>query len=145
MADNPLPPLLRRWLAGVLAVLIGLGPLATPAYSALIPLADEPLNAKTSAHPNIILTVDDSTSMLFDFLPDYVVSAYCRNGTGAMTAACGSIGAASDFTAVGGGKYSSPGYVFEQYNLPYASYTGTYDASGPGAGCYGGSPPTCSP
>ena len=145
MAYNPLPTPLRRWLASVLAVLIGLGPLATPAYSALIPLADEPLNVKNSAHPNIILTVDDSTSMLFDFLPDYVVSTYCRGGTGAMTAACGSVGAASDFTNVGGGSYFSPGYAYEEYNKPYASYASGYDASGPGAGCYGGSPPTCSP
>src|ERR1700756_4179297 len=104
MAYNPLPPPLRRWLASVLAVLLGLGPLATPAYSALIPLADEPLNVKNSAHPNIILTVDDSTSMLFDFLPDYVVSSYCRDGTGRMNAPCGSVGAGSDFTFVGGGK-----------------------------------------
>ncbi len=145
MACNPLPPLLRRWLAGVLAVLIGLGPLATPAYSALIPLADEPLNVKNSAHPNIVLTVDDSTSMLFDFLPDYVVNNYCRDGTGRMNAPCGSVGAASDFTFVGGGKYFSPGFTFQQYNLPYSSYTGSYDPSGPGSGCFGGSPPTCSP
>ena len=46
MTCNLMPPLLRRWLAGVLAVLLGLGPLATPAYSALIPLADEPLAVK---------------------------------------------------------------------------------------------------
>ena len=92
MAYNLMPPLLRRWLAGVLAVMLGLGPLA-PAYAALTPLADEPLAVKNSAKPNIVLTVDDSTSMLFDFLPDYVVSAYCRGGTGAMTAACGNVGA----------------------------------------------------
>src|SRR5256886_9106185 len=144
MAYN-LPPLLRRWLAGVLAVLLGLGPLATPAYSALTPLADEPLAVKNSAKPAIVLTVDDSTSMLFDFLPDYVVSAYCRSGTGAMTAACGNVGAANDFTLVGGGKYSSPGYTYQQYSRPYSSYTGTYDAAGPGAGCFPGSPPTPSP
>jgi type IV pilus assembly protein PilY1 len=144
MTSNPMPLALRRWLAGVLAILIGLGPIATPAYAALIPLADEPLNVKNSAHPNVILTVDDSTSMLFDFLPDYVVSTFCRGGTGAMTAACGSVGAASDFTNVGGGKYFSPGYVFEQYNYPYSQYATGYDAAGPGAGCYGGSPPTCS-
>ena len=34
----------RRWLSGVLAVLIGLGPLATPTYAAITLLADEPLN-----------------------------------------------------------------------------------------------------
>ena len=68
MAYNLMPPLFRRWLAGVLAVMLGLGPLA-PAYAALTPLADEPLAVKNSAKPNIVLTVDDSTSMLFDFLP----------------------------------------------------------------------------
>ncbi|HEY2970511.1 MAG TPA: hypothetical protein VGK75_19320, partial [Casimicrobiaceae bacterium] len=144
MAYNLMPPLLRRWLAGVLAVLLELGPLGAPAYAALTPLADEPLAVKNSARPNIVLTVDDSTSMLFDFLPDYVVSAYCRGGTGAMTAACGNVGAANDFTLVGGGKYFSPGYTFQQYTHPYSKYTGTYDAAGPGAGCFPGSPPTCS-
>jgi type IV pilus assembly protein PilY1 len=144
MAYHSMPPLLRRWLAGVLAAQLGLGPLASPAYAALTPLADEPLAVKNSARPNIVLTVDDSTSMLFDFLPDYVVGAYCRSGTGAMTAACGNVGAANDFTAVGGGKYFSPGYTYQQYTHPYSKYTGTYDAAGPGAGCFPGSPPTCS-
>jgi type IV pilus assembly protein PilY1 len=144
MAYHSMSPLVRRWLAGVLAAQLGLGPLATPAYAALTPLADEPLAVRNSAKPNIVLTVDDSTSMLADFLPDYVVSAYCRGGTGAMTAPCGNIGAASDFTLVGGGKYFSPGYTFQQYTHPYSNYTGTYDAAGPGAGCFPGSPPTCS-
>jgi hypothetical protein len=150
MAYHSMPPLLRRWLAGVLAAQLGLGPLATPAYAALTPLADEPLAVRNSAKPNIVLTVDDSTSMLFDFLPDYVVSAYCRGGTGSMTAACGNLGAANDFTLIGGGKYSSPGYTYQQYTYPYSKYTGTYDAAGPGAGCFPGTagppptPPTCS-
>src|SRR5512132_1464978 len=143
MAHHSMSPLLRRWLAGVLAAQLGLGPLATPAYAALTPLADEPLAVRNSAKPNIVLTVDDSTSMLFDFLPDYVVSAYCRGGTGAITAPCGNVGAANDFTLVGGGKYFSPGYTYQQYGYPYANYTGTYDAAGPGAGCFPGSPPTC--
>jgi len=105
MLYQPVPLLVQRWLAALLALLIGLGPLATPAYAALTPLADEPLNIKNQAKPNIVLTVDDSTSMLFDFLPDYVVTGfYCRNGLGVGSAVCGSPGAASDFTAVGGGK-----------------------------------------
>ena len=84
------PSLLRRWLAGLLALMIGLGPLASPAYAALTPLADEPINIKNQAKPNIILTVDDSTSMLYDFLPDYVASnKYCRDRTGAMNTSCG--------------------------------------------------------
>src|SRR5262249_45125956 len=41
--------------------------------------------------------------------------------------------------------YFSPGYVYEQYNMPYAAYASGYDVSGPGAGCFPGSPPTCSP
>ena len=68
MAKNPMYPLLRRSLASVLAVLIGLGPLATPGYAAITQLADEPLNVKNQAKPNVVLTVDDSTSMLYDFL-----------------------------------------------------------------------------
>src|SRR5690349_12322929 len=123
MNQYSMPTLLRRWLAGVLAALIGLGPL-TPAYAVLTPLGDEPLNTKNSARPNIVLTVDDSTSMLFDFLPDYVISNYCRGGLGGMTAACGSLGAANDFTAVGGGKYFSPGYTYQQFSYPYTQYTG---------------------
>ena len=74
MRYQPVPPLVRRWLAALLSMLLGLGPLATPAYAGLTPLADEPINIKNQAKPNIILTVDDSTSMLYDFLPDYVVS-----------------------------------------------------------------------
>jgi len=145
MLYQPVPPLVRRALAALLSLLIGLGPLATPAYAALTPLADEPLNIKNQAKPNIVLTVDDSTSMLFDFLPDYVVTgAYCRNGLGAGSAVCGSLGAASDFTLVGGGMYSSPGYIFSEYGIPYSNYATGFDAAGPGAGCYGGAPPTCS-
>src|SRR5256885_14505294 len=129
-----MPPRLGRWLAAVPRAELGLAPPPPPPYPALPRLAAEPLAVKNSAKPNIVLTVDDSTSMLFDFLPDYVVSAYCRGGTGSMTAACGSVGAASDFTLQSGGKYFSPGYVFEQYNYPYSKYTGSYDPSGPGAG-----------
>jgi len=136
----------------MLAVLLGIGPIATPAYAGfaftaqgITLLGDEPLNTKNSAKPNIVFTADDSTSMLFDFLPDYVASAFCRGGLGAMTANCASTGAANDFTAVGAGKYLSPGYTYQQYAIPYATYVPGYDASGPGSGCFPGSPPTCSP
>ena len=138
---------LRRWLAGTLAVIIGLGPLATPAYAAPTPLGDQPLDTQNTAKPNIVLTVDDSTSMLNDFLPDYVVSSYCRGGLGGMTAACGNTGASNDFSLVGGGTYFSPGYTYQQFNFPYTNTStggGVYGASGPGAGCYPGAPPTCS-
>jgi type IV pilus assembly protein PilY1 len=125
----------RRWLAGVLAVLVGLGPLATPTYAALTLLADEPLNVQNKAQPNIMLTVDDSTSMLFDFLPDSVVGTYCRDITGKMGAACGTSGQNTDLTATGRGKYVTPGHIFEQYGMPFGLTNPVYDASGPGAGC----------
>jgi len=147
MSYYRMTPLLRRWLAAILALYIGLGPLGTPAFSALTPLGDQPLNIQNSAQPNIVLTIDDSTSMLDDFLPDYVVNAYCRDGVGAMNARCGSGGATNDFTAIGGGKYYSPGWTSQQYAFPYTTFGtggGAYTVSGPGAGCFGGSPPTCS-
>ena len=125
----------RRWLSGVLAVLIGLGPLATPTYAAITLLADEPLNVQNKAQPNVMLTVDDSTSMLFDFLPDSVVGTYCRDITGKMGAACGTSGQNTDLTGTSRGKYVTPGYVFEQYAMPYGLTNPAYDASGPGAGC----------
>jgi type IV pilus assembly protein PilY1 len=128
-----------------------MGPISAPVYGfafnaqGITLLGDEPLNTRNSAKPNIVFTADDSTSMLFDFLPDYVASAFCRGGLGAMTANCASTGAANDFTLVGGGKYLSPGYTYQQYAIPYATYVPGYDASGPGSGCQPGSPPTCSP
>ena len=125
----------RRWLSGVLAVLIGLGPLATPTYAAITLLADEPLNVQNKAQPNVMLTVDDSTSMLFDFLPDSVVGTYCRDITGKMGAACGTSGQNTDLTGTSRGKYVTPGYIFEQYGMPFGATNPAYDASGPGAGC----------
>ncbi len=134
-----------RWLAGLLSFLIGLGPLATPSYAALTLLADEPLNVKNSSKPNIVLTVDDSTSMLYDFLPDYVVDAYCRDGAGKMASVCGEEGQANDFSAQGYGKFTSPGFIAQQWKIPYSSYDGSYSDSGPGAGCdLKNFPPKCS-
>ena len=111
MRYQPVPPLVRRWLAALLSLLLGLGPLATPAYAGLTPLADEPINIKNQAKPNIVLTVDDSTSMLFDFLPDYIINAYCRDDTGAMNANCGDPGGQYDLTTYPGGnrgRYTTP-------------------------------------
>src|SRR5450755_381769 len=132
----------RRWLSGVLAVLIGLGPLATPTYAALTQLADEPLNVQNKAQPNVVLTIDDSTSMLFDFLPDNVVGdrvhntkKYCRDITGKMNEFCGFDGQNTDLTGVSRGKYVTPGYIFEQYGMPFGATNPAFDASGPGAGC----------
>jgi hypothetical protein len=125
----------KRWLAAVLAVLIGLGPLATPAYAAVTALADQPLNVQNGSKPNILLTVDDSTSMLFDFLPDTVIGKYCRDITGSMNANCGDPGQNIDITSLSRGKYVTPGYIFQQYGVPFVGYNGAYSVSGPGAGC----------
>jgi hypothetical protein len=62
----------HRWVAGIVAVMMGLGPLATPGYAAQTLLADQPLNVQNQAKPNIMLTVDDSTSMRDDYLADSV-------------------------------------------------------------------------
>src|SRR5271168_550341 len=101
---HPLSQPCRRWLAALLSALIACGPLLTPAYAAgLIPLANEPIGIQNNAPPNIVLTVDDSSSMLSDWLPeavardDYTVNPDCRDGIGSMTSICGSPGGASDF------------------------------------------------
>ena len=145
----------RRFISGILAVMIGLGPLATPAYAAVTALADEPLNVQNKAQPNIMLTVDDSTSMLFDFLPDNVIGKFCRDITGKMGADCGYGGQNTDLTANGRGKYVTPGYIFGQYAMPFGATNPAFDASGPGAGCLfspagsatcsGGIPPGAAP
>ncbi len=132
----------RRLIAGILAVVIGLGPLATPSYAALTLLADEPLNVQNKAQPNVMLTIDDSTSMLFDFLPDNVIEGFCRDMTGKMGANCGFGGQNTDLSTLGRGKYITPGYIFQQYGAsfgplgaPNLSTNALYDVSGPGAGC----------
>src|SRR5438128_4516911 len=122
MNPRPAPMRLRRFLAGLLSLLIGLGPLATPAYAAVTPLADQPLNITISAKPNIVLTVDDSTSMLYDFLPDTVVNNYCRDGTGKMNTSCGFNGAPID---VGTGRNLTVQYIWEQFGMPYPAYAST--------------------
>ena len=116
------PSRLNRALAATLALLVGLGPVATPTYAALTALADEPLNVKNSSKPNIVLTIDDSTSMLFDFLPDTVIDRYCRDGTGSMNSICGAPGYQGDFSAFGFGKDVTPGYIFQQYNYPFTTF-----------------------
>ncbi|HEY8242013.1 MAG TPA: PilC/PilY family type IV pilus protein [Casimicrobiaceae bacterium] len=115
-----------RALSGVLAFLIGFGPI-TPLAFAATPLADGPINVNIQARPNIVFTLDDSTSMQLDFLPDYVVmdtltnvaTTYCRAATGLT--ACGSVGSAA-----------IPQYVYAEWGMP----TG---AGNPWPAGYGGS------
>ncbi len=93
-----------RWraLALLLAFLIVASP-AAPAFAQKKSatddgLADEPIGAKIAAKPNVMMTVDDSGSMNWDFLPDQTVGNIsnitggvnsCRDASGAMTQACG--------------------------------------------------------
>ena len=144
----------RRFVASLLMALMTLGPAATPAYAALTLLADEPLNVRNAAKPNIVLTIDDSTSMLFDYLPDYVVNVWCRDNVGGMSSECGNGGGSTDLAALSRGRYQSPGYIYSQYRIPYPDLQSpqVYDYSGPGAGCdlanfatakcYGGTDPS---
>ncbi len=107
-------PLWQRILAASLAWLVGFGPMTPSAFAALTKLADEPLNVKNSAEPNIVLTLDDSTSMLSDFLPELVVDNYCRDGNGVLQAACGRrpASAADDY----------PAFIYHQNGVPYNAY-----------------------
>jgi len=97
----PRPHPARRALAGLMAFLIGFGPLTPMALAAETPLADGPINVNIKAKPNIVFTLDDSTSMNLNFLPDYVVvnsltnalTRYCR--TTNDIGACGNAGSAT--------------------------------------------------
>ena len=67
------PRLARRLLSGLMAFLIGFGPMTPLAWAATTPLADGPININNRSHPNVLYTLDDSTSMQLEFLPDYIV------------------------------------------------------------------------
>ena len=129
---NPLPrphPV-RRALAGLMALLIGFGPLTPMALAAETPLADGPINVSIKAKPNIVFTLDDSTSMNLDFLPDYVVvdsltnnyTNYCRSNSGLTN--CGNKGSTT-----------MPQYVYAEWGMPTG--TGAPWPSGYGGSSYG--------
>jgi len=66
--------LAKRLLSAFIAFGMAFGPV-TAAYANPTPLADIPIASKVTAKPNIIYTLDDSGSMQYNYLPDYVVSA----------------------------------------------------------------------
>src|SRR6185503_8970421 len=105
-----------RAFAAILAATIALQPLAAHAAAIVETLAEVPIQGLNPVKPNIVFTMDDSGSMGWDFLPDYVAwvvgAAHCRDGI-----QCG--GATS---APGGG------YTFSQYDPPVrsANYNGVY-------------------
>ncbi len=108
---------------GGIAAAIAFAAMAMPVSAALTKLSDSPLNATIKASPNVVFTVDDSSSMLSDFLPDLVVigttSTYCRGPAGIMNAACGS---------VGGSK--QPAYIYSGNAIPWGITANVSYASG---------------
>lgn len=111
----------RRAIAGFLALQLALGPLAGPAYAQVTKLDDEPIAFTPTAPPNLVLTVDDSTSMLADYLPDYVIGAvpgaapavggFCRDSTGKMNVPCGYAG-----------DPATPGHIYTFTDIPFRRY-----------------------
>ena len=114
------PNACRRLLAATLAAAVALQPLMVEAAAIVETLAEVPIQGLNPVKPNIVFTMDDSGSMGWDFLPDYVAFvasgvAHCRDGI-----QCG-------------GATSAPGtgYNFSQYDPPVRSpnYNGVfYDA-----------------
>ena len=72
--STPIRRRAARALCALLAFAMTFAPV-TAAYGAPTPLADIPIAAKITAKPNVIYTLDDSGSMQYNFLPDYVTNA----------------------------------------------------------------------
>jgi len=106
----------RPVCVAALTMSIVLQPLTAYATTIAPTLAEKPLRGLNPVKPNIMYTMDDSGSMGWDFLPDYVAyvssSVYhCRDGQcGGATSAPGS------------------GYQFSQYDPPVrsSSYNGVF-------------------
>jgi len=138
---NRTPIAWRKVVASFLSLQLALGPLATPAYAVVTKLADEPIAFTPSAEPSVVLTVDDSTSMLSDFLPDYIIGAvpsaspgvggFCRDSSGLMSVPCGFAGSGTTPPYI----YSS-GATLGAPNVPYPRYA---DGNPPNAFVYSSS------
>ena len=106
-----------RLCAATLAAALAFQPLTAYAAPITETLAEVPIQGLNPVKPNIMFTMDDSGSMGWDFLPDYVAYvapgiAHCRDGL-----QCGGA------TGVPGS-----GYVFSQYDPPVrsSSYNGVF-------------------
>ncbi len=71
---RPLRNFLTRMLVTLLTWTFVFGQ-TQPVLAQLTPLSDIPIAAKVSAKPNIVYTLDDSGSMQYNYLPDFVISA----------------------------------------------------------------------
>jgi len=95
MRDLAMRPLFKQMMLAALFAGSVLG--AAMSRAANTDLADKPLANSTTAVllPNIMLDLDNSGSMLWNYMPDYVrmksgnnFETYCRNTDGSMTAVC---------------------------------------------------------
>lgn len=95
MRDLSMRPLFKQFMLAALFAGSVLG--AALSRAASTDLADKPLANSTTAVllPNIMLDLDNSGSMLWNYMPDYVrmrsgsiFEKYCRNTDGSMTAVC---------------------------------------------------------
>jgi len=147
---NPTRPAATRMLAAVLTWTFVLGQLTPTAYAALTPLGDVPIAAKVAAKPNIVYTVDDSGSMLSNFIPDFVTQAtssypaFCRlypsvsavgkpfyatnGGNNVSLGACGA-GGASFMSPFNYPPFYTGGFNHLAYN-PGVTYTPPLKANG---------------
>ncbi len=76
----------RQTLVGLVSIGLVLGPLADAAR-AQTPLADIPIASKVTAKPNIVYTLDDSGSMQFGYLPDWVIAGAATTSVTKITRA----------------------------------------------------------
>ena len=100
--------------------------LASVSHAATTDIAQVPLvtSAPNAVLPNLMFVLDDSGSMNWDFLPDYVDDNRCRSG-GATSTASGSFGAA----CANEPPYRSPSYNGSYYN-PAITYRPPLYANG---------------
>ena len=132
----------RRLLVALVSVSLMLGPWIE-AYATPTPLADVPIAAKVSAKPNIVYTLDDSGSMQYHYLPEYVISTvaplYCRSGNNTAACSCGNgaTGASACVAAASvnyTGSFNSPPFYAADFNRmaydPNVNYTPPVKADG---------------
>src|SRR5215218_3351241 len=60
----------RKAVASIVAYALAFGQIAPAAYAASTDISDIPLAVKNQVAPNIMMTLDDSGSMQWEFLPE---------------------------------------------------------------------------
>lgn len=126
MRHNPVGKRVLSLAVGLLfgtAVAPGMG----NALAAATDLADEPLANATTVDilPNVFFILDDSGSMGWDYMPDYVDDSYCRDNDG-TTANC----------LAGDAPYFAAAFNRVYYN-PLIDYTAPVNADGTSKTSYG--------